>query len=115
MTSRPQRHLDWEGCFNARDLGELRTPDGRETLWGRVVRADALDSLTVAGWAALSDHGVRTVTDLPRFPERSAAVLSAIARAEPGGVVFHCGGGRDRAGQVTLLLLGLSHPYRTGV
>ena len=44
---------------------------------------------------------------LERFPERSAAVLSAIARAEPGGVVFHCNGGRDRAGQVTMLLLGL--------
>jgi protein tyrosine/serine phosphatase len=44
---------------------------------------------------------------LERFPQRSAAVLSAIARAEPGGVVFHCAGGRDRAGQVTMLLLGL--------
>jgi protein tyrosine/serine phosphatase len=155
-----ERHLDWDGCFNVRDLGGLRTIDGRETRWGAVVRADALDALTAAGWAALAAHGIRTVVDLrndderrpdaaprpagvttiqlpldasedrefwsvwdsgpqfgtplyyrphlDRFPERSAAVLSAIARAEPGGVAYHCGGGRDRAGQVTMLLLALA-------
>jgi protein-tyrosine phosphatase len=159
MATLPSRHLDWEGCFNARDLGGLRTTDGRRTRSGRVVRADALDALTASGWAALSAHGVRTVVDLrnddergadaaprpasvttvdlpldgsedrefwdtwdsgpqfatplyygphlERFPERSAAVLSAIARAEPGGVAFHCAFGRDRAGQVTMLLLAL--------
>ncbi len=159
VNAHPQRHLDWDGCFNVRDLGGLRTTDGRETRWGRVVRADALDGLTAAGWAALSAHGVRTVIDLrnddeleadaaprppwirtvrlpldasedrefwdvwdrgpqfgtplyygphlERFPERSAAVLSAIAQAEPGGVAVHCAGGRDRTGQVTMLLLRL--------
>ena len=153
------RHLAWEGCFNVRDLGGLRTTDGRRTRRGRVVRADSLETLTASGWAALSTHGVRTVIDLrnddeigvdaaprpaavttvhlpldgsddrefwdtwdsgpqfatplyygphlQRFPGRSAAVLSAIARAEPGGVVFHCASGRDRAGQVTILLLAL--------
>lgn len=45
---------------------------------------------------------------LERMPERSVAVLSAIARAEPGGVAFHCVGGRDRTGQVAMLLLALS-------
>jgi protein tyrosine/serine phosphatase len=45
---------------------------------------------------------------LERFPERSAAVVRAIARARPGGVVFHCQGGRDRAGQVAMLVLGLA-------
>jgi hypothetical protein len=44
---------------------------------------------------------------LDRFPGRSAAVVAAVARAQPGGVVFHCAGGRDRAGQVTMLLLKL--------
>jgi protein-tyrosine phosphatase len=154
------RHLDWEGCFNVRDLGGLRTVDGRETRWRRVIRADALDGLTAAGWTALVDHGVRTVIDLrnddelaphaarrpasittlhlpldashdrdfwdlwdsgwqfgtplyfgphiERFPERSAAVLRAIAAARPGGVAVHCGGGRDRTGQVAMLLLALA-------
>ena len=45
---------------------------------------------------------------LDRFPERSAQVVRAIATARPGGVVFHCQGGRDRAGQVSLLLLALA-------
>ena len=44
---------------------------------------------------------------LERFPDRSAQVISAIARAQPGGVVFHCAGGRDRAGQVAMLVLAL--------
>ena len=159
MSGLPQRHLAWEGCFNVRDLGGLRTTHGHRTRWGRVVRADALDGLESAGWGALWDHGVRTIIDLrnddelgadvaarppslrtlhlpldcsedrefwnvwgsgpqfgtplyyrphlERFPERSAAVLSAIARAEDGGVAFHCAGGRDRAGQVAMLLLAL--------
>jgi protein-tyrosine phosphatase len=41
-------------------------------------------------------------------PERIAAVLTAIARARPGGVIFHCGAGRDRAGLVSLLMLSLA-------
>src|ERR1700759_4503889 len=45
---------------------------------------------------------------LERFPERSAAVLRAIAAAPPGGVAFHCQGGRDRAGQISILVLALA-------
>jgi protein-tyrosine phosphatase len=156
----PTRHLDWEGCFNARDLGGLPTRDGGLTRWGAVVRCDAPSGLTAAGWTALVAHGVRTVVDLrnedelgddaaprpgelatlhvpldgkqdrefwdawdcgpqfgtplyylphlERMPERSVAALTAIARAEPGGVAVHCGAGRDRAGLVTMLLLALA-------
>jgi hypothetical protein len=45
---------------------------------------------------------------LERFPERSAAVVRAIATAPPGGVVFHCEGGRDRAGQTAMMVLALA-------
>jgi hypothetical protein len=45
---------------------------------------------------------------LERFPERNAAVLQAIARAEPGGVLVHCVGGQDRTGQIAMLLLALA-------
>jgi hypothetical protein len=44
---------------------------------------------------------------LERFPDRSADVIRAVARARPGGVVFHCAGGRDRAGQIAMLVLAL--------
>jgi protein-tyrosine phosphatase len=155
-----RRRLDWDGCVNVRDLGGLPVAGGGVTRWGAAVRADALDRLTAAGWAALWAHGVRTVIDLrdagerapdtaprpagvttvqlpldgshdrafwdawdsgpqfgtplyyrphlERFPERSVAVLAAFAGAAPGGVAFHCGRGRDRAGQVAMLLLALA-------
>ena len=44
---------------------------------------------------------------LERMPERSVAVLQAIAHAPAGGVLFHCMGGRDRTGQVAMLVLDL--------
>jgi protein tyrosine/serine phosphatase len=146
------RHLDWDGCRNVRDLGGL----GRIRP-GALVRADALQQLTADGWVALEAHGVRTVIDLrnpdeigedaaarprgvttvripldgmedtefwerwmhrpefgtphyygpwlERFPDRAARALAAIARAQPGGVAYHCGIGRDRTGLVTMLLL----------
>ena len=44
---------------------------------------------------------------LKRKSDRVKAAMSALAESE-GGVVFHCGGGRDRTGLITLLLLGLA-------
>jgi protein-tyrosine phosphatase len=44
---------------------------------------------------------------LERRPDRCAAVMTTIARAARGGVLFHCGTGRDRTGLITLLLLSL--------
>lgn len=153
------RHLDWDGCYNARDLGGLRTADGRTTRWGAVVRSDAPDRLTPPGWSALKAHGIRTIIDLrngderhanaippaaelatvhvplddpadiefwqhwrdsglwgtplyyrpflDRKPQRCAAAVAAVAHAQPGGVLVHCGAGRDRTGLITLLLLAL--------
>ncbi len=40
-----------------------------------------------------------------RLPKRSAAVLTAIAQATDGAVLFHCAGGRDRTGIIAMLLL----------
>lgn len=153
------RHLDWPGCLNIRDLGGLPAGDGRRIRRGAVVRADSLDRLTPDGWAALHDYGVRTIVDLREDDEREIVVtrppgisvvtvalddnadsrfwydvidadvdgtplyygpflarkadrcveaLSAIARAEPGSVVVHCGIGRDRTGLIALLLLALA-------
>jgi hypothetical protein len=45
---------------------------------------------------------------LARKPHRVAAVVTAIARAEPGGVLFHCAAGRDRTGVLTAVLLALA-------
>ncbi len=159
MAEAPTRHLDWDGCFNVRDLGGLPTTDGRTTRWGALVRADSLSSLTERGWEQLQAHGIRTVIDLrnedecgedaaprpasvgtirisldetadrefwddwengpqfatpvyyrphlDRFPEKSAEVVATIASARAGGVAFHCAGGRDRSGQIAILVLAL--------
>jgi hypothetical protein len=156
------RILLWDGCNNVRDLGGLRTGDGRMTLWRAIVRSDTPARLTEAGWSELYAHGIRTIitlrthgmtedeldftspypdiatvqaaiediTDkeflqkwaatnlwgtplyykdaLQRWPERHAAVISAVAQAQPGGVLFHCIRGHDRTGIIALLLLALA-------
>jgi Tyrosine phosphatase family len=43
------RHLDWDGCFNARDLGGIPLVGGGETRWGAVIRADNIDALSPSG------------------------------------------------------------------
>ena len=121
---------------------------------GALVRSDAVDRLSPAGWAALRAHGVRTIIDLrnddelvensggvetihisldrldedpefwvdwmngpqfgtplyyrpfmERFPDRIEQVLDVIEQAPPGGVLFHCVGGRDRTGLVAIAAL----------
>lgn len=44
---------------------------------------------------------------LQRWPERHAAAISAIARAQPGGVLFHCKRGYDRTGIISFVVLSL--------
>jgi protein-tyrosine phosphatase len=156
------RILLWDGCTNVRDLGGLRTFDGRTTRRGTIVRSDTPARLTEAGWSALYAYGIRTIitlrtvgmvedelditpprpdvvvvqvaiediTDteflqqwaasglwatplyyrdaLRRWPERHAAAISAVAQAQPGGVLFHCVRGNDRTGIIALLLLALA-------
>lgn len=63
-TRTDSRRLAWEGCLNVRDLGGLATADGRMTRSGGIVRADAPNRLSSAGWRALEEYGIRTVVDL---------------------------------------------------
>jgi protein-tyrosine phosphatase len=44
---------------------------------------------------------------LARWPDRASAAVAAVARAQAGGVVVHCGKGSDRTGLVTMLILAL--------
>jgi protein-tyrosine phosphatase len=45
---------------------------------------------------------------LEHFPQLTARVVRAVARAAPGGIVVHCVAGRDRTGLVSLVLLALA-------
>jgi protein-tyrosine phosphatase len=64
------RELVWDGCLNVRDLGGHPTDGGGETKFGAIVRSDSVSQLTEAGWAALVEHGIRTVVDLRGDHER---------------------------------------------
>ncbi len=71
---------------------------------------DVTDSEFVQQWVAseLWSTPLYYQDALRRWPERHAAVISAIAQAQPGGVLFHCIRGNDRTGIITLLLLALA-------
>jgi protein-tyrosine phosphatase len=162
------RALEWDGCLNVRDLGGLRTRDGRSLRRRALVRSDLLCRLTEAARKAPLDDGVRTIIDLrfadeaaadwDRYPYRewqtstelsgvrylnvpfhvrpasqhpdvddayraaanrrdlnrldldlgqsgAAAAVAAIADAQPGGVLIHCHGGKDRTGIVVAVVL----------
>jgi protein-tyrosine phosphatase len=66
------RDLVWDGCLNVRDLGGHPTEDGRETRFGRIVRADLIRRLSEEGWNALVDYGVRSIVDLRHQEELDA-------------------------------------------
>lgn len=154
------RELEWDACWNVRDLGGYRTGAGGRTRSGRVVRSGDLSRLTAAGRDALLRYGIRTVIDL-RDPREFAVdldpfhvdgpwagqveylsvplisqaeweairdplvlkqgyvvtldlsranigrVISAIANAQPGGIVIHCHAGKERTGVIAALLLAL--------
>jgi len=59
-----KRVLSWDDCTNVRDLGGLRTWDGRTTRWRAIVRSDTPGRLTAAGWSALYAYGIRTIVSL---------------------------------------------------
>jgi len=75
------RPLDWDGCWNARDLSGIRTADGREITRNAVLRSDHLHLLTPAGWSAVESHGIRTVIDL-----RSSWEAHADPQRPPAGI-----------------------------
>ena len=53
------------------------------------------------------DHPRSWTPNMRRYPEKLAAVFTAIADA-PGPVLIHCAGGRDRTGMVCSILLALA-------
>jgi protein-tyrosine phosphatase len=78
------RDLVWDGVLNVRDVGGHPTADGRETQFGRIVRADNIRRLSDEGWKALVAYGVRTIVDL-----RTDDEVAADAPAELPVEVLH--------------------------
>lgn len=82
-----QRHLAWEACYNARDLGGLPIHLGGQTRWQAVIRTDLLNRLTSSGQRALLDYGVRTVIDL-RGPKEVQAEPSHFVNMDNAALTY---------------------------
>jgi protein-tyrosine phosphatase len=96
------------GTSAARPAPPLDLPAGLER-----VQVPLDDIEDVCFWRRLNDEGLNGTPlyyrpFLAAKPGRCAAVLAAIARARPGGVIFHCAAGRDRTGLIAMLLLALA-------
>ena len=65
------RHLGLVGAPNARDLGGLRTADGKRVRTGMLIRSGELSRLTDADVRQLANFGLRTVVDFRTEYEKS--------------------------------------------
>ncbi|MEK9946471.1 MAG: tyrosine-protein phosphatase [Alphaproteobacteria bacterium] len=85
MTQTPERRLPLEGASNFRDLGGYETEDGRRVRWRKVFRSGAMDRLSDADLALLSEIGLRTICDL-RHPEEQALYPTRLAPQAPATI-----------------------------
>lgn len=58
-----ERHLPIQGGYNFRDLGGLKTKDGRFVKWGKIFRADDLHRLTDSDLSYLASIPINSVVD----------------------------------------------------
>lgn len=108
----------WEQVYEAgiRTVVDLRQPRERERdtrkrpSWLTTINLD-LDGLeNTEFWAGYWDNGLvgtalYFLPHLTAMPERAGAAISLMVNAPPGGVLFHCMGGRDRTGLIAMILL----------
>ena len=101
--------IDLEGAVNVRDLGGLPTEDGRETVGGRLLRADNLQELSPSDVAALvGEIGVTTIVDLRSLAElrsEGPAPLDAVpgVRHVLHPVIPEVGSATDAAAEALLI------------
>jgi len=108
----------WQQLYDAgiRTIVDLRQPGERDRdgttrpnwLTTDVVDLDGLENEEF--WKDYWDNGLMGtalyfIPHVTAMPDRACAALAAIISAPPGGVLFHCMGGRDRTGLISMLLL----------
>jgi len=112
----------WEALrdHGVRTVIDLRNAREREEAPDVATRPDAIETVTVP-LDGVEDRGFwQPIEDTPEFgtplyyrahlmrkPELAANAVKAIAHARPGGVAFHCVGGRDRSGELAMVVLAL--------
>lgn len=58
------RHIVFEDVLNFRDIGGIRTEDGRQIRWGKIYRSGKLEKLKSKEFEAMKKLGIKTVVDL---------------------------------------------------
>lgn len=108
---------DWDALYEGgvRTVVDLRRPDELAPQrdrpgWLTTVNVDLDGFENVEFWSPyLEDGRIGTplyyAAHLQAMPERATEALTAIVTAQPGAVLFHCAGGRDRTGLISMLLL----------
>ncbi|MBN6035591.1 tyrosine-protein phosphatase [Amycolatopsis sp. 195334CR] len=106
----------WE--YGVRTIVDLRNDDERAPDLAlrpagiEVVRAplDPIGAPFYEHWVKVDGLGspLHYPALLAEHPELVVAAVRAVATAAPGGVVFHCAGGKDRTGLLALVLLALA-------
>lgn len=113
VTSTGWLQLEGLGIRTVVDLrqpGERASDHGSRPSWLHTASVDLDDRENEAFWKNYWDNGLMATAiyylpHLTAMPERACAALSAIVTAPSGGVLFHCLGGRDRTGLISMLLL----------
>jgi len=110
---RAARDFGIRAIVDLRNDDEIRRDDGTAPPDLARVEVPLDDVSDVQFWEQMYHEGIAGSPlyyrpFLARSPERCAAAVTALARADGGGVLFHCAVGRDRTGLVSLLLLALA-------
>lgn len=71
-TARDGRAVPLDGVYNTRDLGGLKTQDGRTLREGQLIRSGEIDHLDAAGMEYLDGIGVSAIVDLRTTTEATA-------------------------------------------
>jgi protein-tyrosine phosphatase len=103
-----------------RSVVDLRTPAERardsqgRPEWLTTFEVDLDGPENREFWTYYEDSGLDGtpavfLPHLAAMPERMGSVLTALAEAPPGGVLFHCMSGRDRTGLTAMVLLSVAN------
>lgn len=73
LSDSTKRVIPVRGAVNFRDIGGYETTAGRQVVWGRIFRSDAIDKLTNADVELMDKKGIHTVVDLRGSAEAKLA------------------------------------------
>jgi len=77
-----ERIIKLEGTFNTRDMGGIKNKDGRTVQFNKMIRSDALNTLTANDVAILEEKGIKTIVDFRGKSEVEKAPDVKIAGAQ---------------------------------